>query len=149
MSKQGSTLAGLLDAFAIAVSIALQYGVPLKDLVSKFIHMRFDPLGITTNNDIQFASSIIDYIFKYLAKRFLNEDDLILMGLVEKENISLHQHPKLFLNGNDNGNLQSQSSSENGRELSGPPCKKCGGMTIRTGSCYSCVECGETSGGCG
>lgn len=143
MSKQGSTLAGLLDAFAIAISIALQYGVPLRDLCSKFIHMRFEPAGITGNSEIQFAGSIIDYIFKYLAKRFLNEDELIVLGLTEKDNLYLQKHPKLFLNGN------AGNHNENNKELSGPPCKKCGGMTIRTGSCYSCVECGESSGGCG
>jgi ribonucleoside-diphosphate reductase alpha chain len=145
MSKQGSTLAGLLDAFAIAISISLQYGVPLKDLVGKFIHMRFEPSGITTNSEIQFASSIIDYIFKYLAKRFLTEDELILLGLLDRETIGLQKHPKLFENRNSNG----ATPLTNNKELSGPPCKKCGGMTIRTGSCYSCVECGEASGGCG
>jgi ribonucleoside-diphosphate reductase alpha chain len=96
MSKQGSTLAGLLDAFAIAVSIALQYGVPLKELANKFIYMRFEPMGITNNEDIPIASSIIDYIFKYLALRFLTSEELKEIGLEVKEKAILKEHPKLI-----------------------------------------------------
>jgi ribonucleoside-diphosphate reductase alpha chain len=143
MSKQGSTLAGLLDAFAIAVSIALQYGVPLKELVGKFIYMRFEPMGITNNQDIAIASSIIDYIFKYLAYRFLSAEELKDLGLEIKEKFILQEHPKLIDN-----NFESVKVKENGN-LAGPPCKHCGGMTTRTGSCYTCIECGESSGGCG
>ena len=140
MSKQGSTLAGLLDAFAISVSIALQYGVPLKELVNKFIYMRFEPMGITNNEDIPIASSIIDYIFKYLALRFLNAEELKEIGLEIKENSVLKEHPKLIEN-----NFVYLKRNNN---LAGPPCKYCGGMTTRTGSCYTCLECGESSGGC-
>jgi ribonucleoside-diphosphate reductase alpha chain len=84
MSKQGSTLTGLLNTFAISVSIALQYGVPLKDLVSKFIYMKFKPMGVTNNNDIKIANSIIDYIFRYLAYRFLSSEELKQLGLLDK-----------------------------------------------------------------
>lgn len=143
MSKQGSTLAGLLDAFAIAVSVALQYGVPLKELVSKFIYMRFEPMGITNNPDISMASSIIDYIFKYLAYRFLSPEELKEIGLEIKEKTILKEHPQLF------GPLSSKEERLEKGELAGPPCKYCGGMTKRTGSCYTCLECGESSGGCG
>ncbi len=142
MSKQGSTLAGLLDALAITVSIAIQYGVPLKDLASKFIHMRFEPMGITNNPEIKFATSIVDYIFKYLAYRFLSAEDLKKLGLNNKEEIYLKDHPQLF----KNGQLEKNDYS---KDLTGPPCKYCGGMTTRTGSCYTCLECGESSGGCG
>jgi ribonucleoside-diphosphate reductase alpha chain len=141
MSKQGSTLAGLLDAFAIAVSIALQYGVPLKELANKFIYMRFEPMGITNNEDIPMASSIIDYIFKYLALRFLTPEELKEIGLEVKEKSILKEHPKLI-----ETNLTLVKENNN---LAGPPCKYCGGMTTRTGSCYTCLECGESSGGCG
>ncbi|MFZ8806228.1 MAG: hypothetical protein ACO2OW_01440, partial [Minisyncoccia bacterium] len=82
MAKQGSTLAGLLDAFAIAISIALQYGVPLKELAIKFINMRFEPMGLTNNEKIKTATSIVDYIFKYLAYRFLSKEDLEELGLM-------------------------------------------------------------------
>lgn len=141
MSKQGSTLAGLLDAFAIAVSIALQYGVPLRDLAEKFIHLRFEPMGITNNEEIPFASSIIDYIFKYLAFRCLSDDELLTLGLTkpgQEELLPLKEHPKLL----------PQNKEINTKELSGPPCQYCGGMTVRSGSCYTCIECGESSGGC-
>lgn len=138
MSKQGSTLAGLLDAFSIAVSIALQYGVPLKELVSKFINMKFEPYGITNNPDIKFATSIIDYVARYLALRFLKEEDLEALGLkgISPEFQHLKTHPQLF----GDKNIKS--------ELLGPPCKYCGGITIRTGTCYTCIQCGESTGGC-
>ncbi|GIW65680.1 MAG: vitamin B12-dependent ribonucleotide reductase [Candidatus Parcubacteria bacterium] len=141
MSKQGSTLAGLLDAFAIAVSIALQYNVPLKDLAKKFVQMRFEPMGITNNPDIKFATSITDYIFKYLAYRFLSKEDLFKLGLASKDENYLKEHPQLF-------NKKYNSNFNKKYDLSGPPCKYCGGMTTKTGSCYTCMECGETSGGC-
>jgi ribonucleoside-diphosphate reductase alpha chain len=143
MSKQGSTLAGLLDAFAIAVSIALQYGVPLKELANKFIYMRFEPMGVTNNQEIPIASSIIDYIFKYLAYKFLTPEELQEIGLEVQEKSILKEHPKLI-----DLSFEMVKVREN-NNLSGPPCKYCGGMTSRTGSCYTCLECGETSGGCG
>jgi ribonucleoside-diphosphate reductase alpha chain len=145
MSKQGSTLAGLLDAFAISVSIALQYGVPLKDLINKFIYMRFEPMGITNNEKIPMASSIVDYIFKYLAFRFLSAEELEEVGLEVKDIDVLKQHPKLI----EDEDIIEIKKSKTENNLSGPPCKFCGGMTTRTGSCYTCLECGESSGGCG
>ena len=74
VSKQGSTLAGLMDAFSIAVSVGLQYGVPLEDYVSKFVNMRFEPSGMTSDPDIRFASSLMDYIFRRLALEYLPEE---------------------------------------------------------------------------
>jgi ribonucleoside-diphosphate reductase alpha chain len=146
MSKQGSTLAGLLDSFAIAVSIALQYGVPLKELISKFIHMRFEPMGITNNPEIPMASSIVDYIFKYIAYRFLTPEELKELGLEVHESKYLKEHPQLFRDTTPN---IKEENKESPGSLAGPPCKYCGGMTTRTGSCYTCLECGESSGGCG
>jgi ribonucleoside-diphosphate reductase alpha chain len=140
MSKQGSTLAGLLDAFAIAVSIALQYGVPLKELANKFIYIRFEPMGITNNEDIPMANSIIDYIFRYLALKFLTPEELKEIGLEVKEKSILKEHPKL---------IKTNPIIIKENNLAGPPCKYCGGMTTRTGNCYTCLECGESSGGCG
>ncbi|MEX0689946.1 MAG: vitamin B12-dependent ribonucleotide reductase, partial [Candidatus Paceibacterota bacterium] len=81
IAKQGSTMAGLLDSFAISVSLALQYGVPLKTLASKYIYSRFEPSGVTENPDIQIASSIVDYIFRYLALKFLSDDELASFGM--------------------------------------------------------------------
>ncbi|MDT7868406.1 MAG: adenosylcobalamin-dependent ribonucleoside-diphosphate reductase [Candidatus Pacebacteria bacterium] len=141
MSKQGSTLAGLLDAFAISISIALQYGVPLKELASKFINMRFEPMGLTNNEKIKTATSIVDYIFKYLAYRFLSKEDLEELGLMteeEKDKLILKEHPTLFEKKNN-------PTSNHLKDISGPPCVHCGGITIKTGSCYTCISCGETT----
>lgn len=151
MSKQGSTLAGLLDAFAISVSIALQYGVPFKKLAEKFIHSRFEPAGYTENQQILIATSIVDYIFRYLALKFLEENDLFELGLVHFESETAAGSERVvaeklkFLINNGNGN---DFNKRNGYTYAGTVCKKCGGMMIQSGSCYTCLECGESSGGC-
>ncbi|MEP7227243.1 MAG: vitamin B12-dependent ribonucleotide reductase, partial [Gemmatimonadales bacterium] len=82
---EGSTISGLMDAFATAVSVALQYGVPLKDLVNKFSHLRFEPAGFTTNRDIPMAKSLIDYIFRYLATKFLSRDEQDVVGIINRQ----------------------------------------------------------------
>jgi ribonucleoside-diphosphate reductase alpha chain len=92
ISKEGSTVAGMMEAFAIAVSVALQYGVPLKDLVNKFSHTRFEPAGFTTNPDIPMAKSLIDYIFRYLATKFLSRDEQDVVGVVNRQ-MSLSEAP--------------------------------------------------------
>ena len=143
MSKQGSTLAGLLDAFAIAVSVALQYGVPLKSLVRRFAYGRFEPAGYTENPAIQVATSITDYIFRYLALRFLSPADLDELGIksppkeaeaLTKEISLISQRPVL--------------SEEKPVVYADSMCRECGGMMIQTGSCKTCFGCGATSGGC-
>jgi ribonucleoside-diphosphate reductase alpha chain len=85
MAKEGSTISGLMDAFATAVSVALQYGVPLKDLVNKFSHLRFEPAGFTTNRDIPMAKSLIDYIFRYMATKFLSRDEQDVVGIINRQ----------------------------------------------------------------
>jgi len=167
IAKQGSTLAGLLDTFAISVSMALQHGVPLKKLSHQFIHGRYEPMGFTENENIPVASSITDYIFKYLALRFLPTDDLIEFGLDVNNRIESHM-PKLGPSSplriglpGENGlgleTLVSQpapveaklsAKKENSFSYSGMACKLCGGMMIRTGTCLTCRQCGEASGGC-
>ena len=84
MAKEGSTVAGLMDSFAISVSVALQYGVPLRDLVNKFAHVRFEPSGFTGNQEIPIAKSIVDYIFRWLGSRFLSADDKTNLGLIDR-----------------------------------------------------------------
>ncbi|RJQ14579.1 vitamin B12-dependent ribonucleotide reductase [Candidatus Parcubacteria bacterium] len=169
MSKQGSTLAGLLDVFAIAVSMALQYGVPLKDLARKFIYSRFEPSGYTENENIQIATSIADYIFRYLALEFLSEEDLAEFAMTRpqasehgssKEEPQLKQphaidKPKLQVSFNGNGNGNGHGSAHtngngngSGLAFSDTVCKRCGGMMIRTGSCRTCLQCGTSDGGC-
>jgi ribonucleoside-diphosphate reductase alpha chain len=84
MAKEGSTVSGLMDSFATTVSVALQYGVPLRDLVNKFAHVRFEPSGFTGNSEIPIAKSIIDYIFRWLGSRFLTVDDKASLGLIDR-----------------------------------------------------------------
>ena len=85
MAKEGSTISGLMDAFATAVSVALQYGVPLKDLVNKFSHLRFEPAGFTTNRDVPMAKSLVDYIFRYMATKFLSRDEQDVVGIINRQ----------------------------------------------------------------
>ena len=84
MAKEGSTVSGLMDTFATTVSVALQYGVPLRDLVNKFAHVRFEPSGFTGNQEIPIAKSIVDYIFRWLGSRFLSPDDKATLGLIDR-----------------------------------------------------------------
>jgi ribonucleoside-diphosphate reductase alpha chain len=88
MAKEGSTVSGLMDSFATTVSVALQYGVPLKDLVNKFAHVRFEPSGFTGNTEIPIAKSIVDYIFRWLGSRFLDTDDKASLGLIDRSQVS-------------------------------------------------------------
>ncbi|MFI5253701.1 MAG: vitamin B12-dependent ribonucleotide reductase [Bacteroidota bacterium] len=149
MSKEGSTISGLMDAFATSVSMALQYGVPLRVLVEKFTHMRFEPSGFTNNRDIPIAKSICDYIFRWLGKKFLPPD----------EQATALQASQAIENGIENKLIPgstSQSSQETATERAerevyqaqadSPPCHACGSIMVRSGTCYKCVNCGETSG---
>ncbi len=148
MAKQGSTLAGLLDSFAISVSLALQYGVPLKVLAEKFIRTRFEPSGYTENPRILIATSIVDYIFRYLAFRFLSEEDLLDLGLIHMEEINKGEHFQNFLPEEKSLNKLPRKINNGNFVDAGIVCKKCGGVMVQSGSCYTCLECGETSGGC-
>ncbi len=144
MSKEGSTISGLMDAFATSVSMALQYGVPLRVLVEKFSHMRFEPSGFTNNKDIPIAKSILDYIFRWLAKKFLPPEDL---PRPPEENGELAA-PRIL---GKTGILTAQSREQTEHvvyqaQSDAPPCHTCGSIMVRSGSCYKCANCGETSG---
>ena len=128
MAKEGSTISGLMDCFATSISMALQYGVPLKVLCDKFSHVRFEPQGLSSNEQIGYAKSLVDYLFRWLAIRFLQED---LKPEVER---SYLKTPQILV------------AAEIKTEFDGPPCKDCGGITQRAGSCYTCRDCGSTSG---
>ncbi len=107
MNKEGSTLSGLLDSFAVAISFALQYGVPLKFLVKKFAHVRFEPSGYTSNDRVRIAKSIVDYIFRWMAFQFLTPEDLMSLGLQTLEDQTNGDTPAalpLHVKGNGNGN---------------------------------------------
>ena len=138
MAKQGSIVSGLMDAFATAISMTLQYGVPLKVLVDKFSYTRFEPAGFTGNKQIPIAKSVTDYIFRWLAMKFLPEEEQPSNS--EKENN--HSSTKL---------QQSNNNEEYEKYIfltqsDAPPCFECGAIMIRNGSCYKCLSCGSTSG---
>lgn len=144
MSKEGSTISGLMDAFATSVSMALQYGVPLRVLVEKFSHMRFEPSGFTGNKDVPIAKSVLDYIFRWLGKKFLPPDEI-------PQNIT--EHVELAVAGAINEKKLAMASAQERAEKEvyklqsdAPPCHSCGSIMVRSGTCYKCVNCGETSG---
>jgi ribonucleoside-diphosphate reductase alpha chain len=169
MAKEGSTISGFADAFAQAISYALQYGVPLQVLVDKFSHARFEPSGMTKNPEVRFAKSIVDYIFRWMATKFLSPEAQFRAG------VNLREEPSEARNSGAEGMPASTGDSESpvagGLKVSGPsgvtrpskpakpaefaaiqaqedapPCSTCGSLMIRSGSCYKCVNCGTTSG---
>ncbi|MGC2246575.1 MAG: vitamin B12-dependent ribonucleotide reductase, partial [Terriglobales bacterium] len=160
MAKEGSTVSGLMDSFALAVSMALQHGVPLKLLCEKFAHTRFEPSGWSNNPDIGFAKSIMDYIFRWLQMRFLTGQQQFLF-----ENL----RPKSLAGSSSSGevsdlNATTATLGTENRELrtgsihaadalagmidlgDAPSCHVCGSIMVRNGSCYKCMSCGSTSG---
>ncbi|MBI2056389.1 MAG: vitamin B12-dependent ribonucleotide reductase [Candidatus Sungbacteria bacterium] len=147
MSKQGSTLAGLLDAFAIAISIALQHGVPLKILIQKFAYGRFEPAGYTENPELQVVTSITDYIFRYLAMRFLDAEMLEEVGIQVpvKEVTAATTSTTVVIQKNKEAVLVRQEKTV---VYADSVCRMCGGMLIQTGTCKTCMQCGTSNGGC-
>jgi ribonucleoside-diphosphate reductase alpha chain len=149
MSKQGSTISGLMDAFATAISYALQYGVPLQFLVDKFAHMRFEPSGFTKSSQIPYAKSIIDYLFRWMAAKFLDEQARREVGVLNEdggEARPVAAEPRLSLapmleDGKDTAMRQAFLNQQDA-----PPCPDCGCIMVRNGTCYKCMNCGTTSG---
>jgi ribonucleoside-diphosphate reductase alpha chain len=150
MSKEGSTISGLMDSFATAISMSLQYGVPLRVLVDKFSHMRFEPSGFTKNPDIPMAKSIMDYIFRWLASKFLDGDAQQEVGIVKQEPVEEVHHKKvvsLAAHTPRGGAPVTSISSVTGLyQQDAPPCPDCGAIMIRSGACYKCLNCGAVSG---
>ena len=148
MSKEGSTISGMMDSFATSISIALQYGVPLKVLVDKFSHARFEPSGFTNNPEIPIAKSISDYIFRWLGLKFLPKEDAPTTAATTapateeapeaKVKQESSQRVSSAVERNEKVVFQTQSDA--------PPCHECGSIMIRSGSCYKCLQCGATSG---
>ena len=148
IAKDGTTLAGLMNAFMISVSLGLQYGVPLEVYVSKFSHMRFEPSGMTNDADIRIAKSIVDYIFRWMGKKFLSADQQEEAGILTPEvkarlaaayaageaAAPVHDAPPP-------GQTALFNSWEDAVE-----CSRCGGSMVRTGSCYTCRDCGTNTG---
>jgi ribonucleoside-diphosphate reductase alpha chain len=155
VSKQGSTLSGVMDAFAIAVSLGLQYGVPLEAFVQKYINMRFEPSGITNDPDIRFASSLVDYVFRRLALEYLPADKRAGLGVQSVE--ERKEYAASQANGGTGGPEAAQprliplsdvqpAESPSSRVLDAPLCYSCGSKMQPAGSCYVCTSCGSTSG---
>jgi ribonucleoside-diphosphate reductase alpha chain len=141
MSKEGSTISGLMDAFATSVSMALQYGVPLRVLVEKFQHMRFEPSGFTGNRQIPIAKSVLDYIFRWLGFKFLP---------AEEQPRAVDENGEFIVaDASKNAPRPTVESAEKEvykMQSDAPPCHQCGSIMVRSGSCYKCANCGETSG---
>jgi ribonucleoside-diphosphate reductase alpha chain len=151
IAKEGTALAGLMNCFMIAVSIGLQYGVPLEVWVSKFAHMRFEPSGMTNDADIRIAKSIPDYVFRWMGKKFLDVEQQEEVGILSPE---VRARLAASYAGGE------EKPAEAGASEAAPPgqtalfnnwedaveCAKCGGRMVRTGSCYTCRDCGTNTG---
>ncbi len=157
MAKEGSTISGLMDAFATMVSLSLQYGVPLKALVDKFSHTRFEPSGFTKNPEIPIAKSITDYIFRWLASKFLSQEEKQAVGVVLREPAPVASllAPMPAMSAAEAGATPARPAAkeaEGGSLLTfvnstdAPSCHECGSIMVRNGSCYKCTNCGSTSG---
>jgi len=144
MAKEGTVVSGLCDCFATAISLALQYGVPLQVLIDKFAHTRFEPSGFTHHPKIRFAKSIADYLFQWMAEKFSaeqDEDEINAMaalslaaparngGIDPNTGEAINEKPITFINDED-----------------APPCPECGSLMTRNGACYRCINCGATNG---
>jgi len=168
MAKEGSVISGLMDAFAASISVGLQYGVPLQVLVNKFVHMRFEPSGYTTNPNIRIAKSIVDYIFRWMAMKFLSVDAQRAVGINVVEDAVVDEIKELEgkLHGAE---APAETATPNPQidlfaaapkpatkapSLTGtfdnhsdaPACDTCGSMMVRNAACYKCLNCGSTSG---
>ncbi|MDG1950677.1 MAG: vitamin B12-dependent ribonucleotide reductase, partial [bacterium] len=164
MAKEGSVISGLIDSFATSISIGLQYGVPLEVLVNKFVHMRFEPSGFTNNPQIRMAKSIIDYIFRWMAIKFLPRESQKAVGVnvveeVEAPAVSMIGEEKVETETIDQTNLfeakvektepltlRTSHTQTFDNQSDAPPCDTCGSMMVRNASCYKCLNCGATSG---
>jgi ribonucleoside-diphosphate reductase alpha chain len=140
MAKEGSTVSGLISSFAQSISIGLQHGVPLKLFCEKFAHTRFEPSGWSGHPDIRHASSVMDYIFRWLQLRFGDaKTQVALPDARQATNASVARQPAQQI---------SECRSVKDAMASGdaPSCKHCGSITRRNGSCYVCLNCGSSSG---
>jgi ribonucleoside-diphosphate reductase alpha chain len=156
VAKQGSTLAGIMDAFAVSISMGLQYGVPLSAYVKQFTNTRFEPSGMTDDPDFRIATSILDYVFRRLAVHYLNEDErhaLNIRTAGERQNEIDNKLDAGHGNGSGNGNGGSKTEGTivlgpvaSASTGSRPFCGTCGIEMVPAGSCFACTSCGSTSG---
>ncbi|HSS61671.1 MAG TPA: vitamin B12-dependent ribonucleotide reductase [Candidatus Limnocylindrales bacterium] len=154
MAKEGSTISGLMDAFATQTSYALQFGVPLKFMVDKFSHMRFEPSGFTKNKEIPIGKSIVDYIFRWMASHFLPVEDQDEVGIIRREDAPTSgsaptaevesAEPEFKVIAAPAPKTAPQKIAFINTDA--PACPDCGSITVRSGSCYKCLNCGATTG---
>ncbi len=157
-AKEGSTISGLFDTIATLVSMCLQSGVPLKVLVKKFKDMRFEPAGFTNNPDIPTAKSIMDYVFRYIGTKYLNEKEReeifgsSLNGVVadqsSQQNEPVLVSAPIYEKTSESLMTNADPLRHGYSEASAPACVNCGSLMIRAGSCYSCPNCFTTTGVC-
>src|SRR6202521_579554 len=153
MAKEGSTISGLMDAFATQTSYALQFGVPLKFMVDKFSHIRFEPSGFTKNKEIPIAKSIVDYIFRWMASHFLPVEDQDEAGVIRRDAPIVVDRPATPEPSEGPGALKVIAATPGSGvqkiafiNTDAPACPDCGAITVRSGSCYKCLNCGATTG---
>ena len=161
VSKQGSTLAGIMDAFAIAVSHGLQYGVPLRAYVKAFVGMRFEPAGMTDDPDIRIASSLMDYLFRRMAIEYLSPEERANLNIftteerlqptlpgVEESTTPTSAGLDVAPDPPSSSQVARLDELDRGvdRSPDAPMCMGCGALMVRAGSCFVCTDCGSTSG---
>jgi ribonucleoside-diphosphate reductase alpha chain len=157
VSKQGSTLAGIMDAFAIAVSLGLQHGVPLATYVKKYTNMRFEPAGMTDDPELRIAQSLVDYIFRRLAVDYLSHDERIELGVLTSAERTQQTLPGVEEAATPSSSVVEAETLRGQEVITGPArtvvaepdapyCFQCGVQMIRSGSCHACPSCGTTSG---
>jgi len=176
MSKEGSTIGGLMDSLGTATSVSLQYGVPVRSLVDKFSHQRFEPAGMTENRDIPFAKSLVDYIFRWFGMQFIPgyreehaprrpESSMVTavpaerIGLMSAPVVSMEAAPmdgaaerqsvmlrKSLVGGGGEVSASSALSDYMEKVSDAPACDVCGNVTVRSGTCYKCLNCGNSLG---
>ena len=168
MAKEGSTIGGLMDSIGTLTSMALQYGVPLDALVRKFAHQRFEPSGFTKNSEIRNASSITDYVFRWLALQFIpgyresvtvarTQPELAMPGLIEEIKKKVNRPVPELPIADDNTDIETKAGNGHGRraltltsmitnQQDAPTCPNCGNVVVRNGACYKCLNCGESLG---
>ena len=160
MAKEGSTISGLMDTIATMTSVSLQYGVPLKALVDKFSHTRFEPSGFTNNREIPIAKSLVDYVFRYLGNRYLEGEIADELAGLDRTSVDGQGASGVAETTSSEGPIQLHGAVAGGavagtpgesagsfvNQADAPSCMDCGSIMIRNGACYKCLNCGSTSG---
>ena len=144
MAKEGSTLSGFMDGLALSISIGLQYGVPLKALVDKLTNTRFEPSGFTENPNIRYASSVLDYLARWLGGKFISSEYFKPRTSLADEGVP---QPRFSVEPGSAPRPKSVGTRSDGATTGdAPSCSTCGMLMVPNGSCYKCTNCGSTSG---